>query len=112
MAPSCHLQRDWRLTWRPLGFIDGDGSICVRTDKSIILSIEIDESWLSILKQFQCLLSKLDINTTANAVLYTRKDTLQTFARWQTSSKVSIKKLKLFAIKQNLPILNRKWDKL
>ncbi len=94
-----------------IGFIDGDGSICFRKDNSIITSIEIDESWIEVLNLFKKMLVRLDINQKANVILYTRKDTNQSFARWQTANKQTHKKLKEFAINNNLPIMKRKWYK-
>lgn len=93
-----------------IGFIDGDGSISGKNYP--ILSLELDKSWLNILEQFEQLMKKLNFNDTCRALLYTRKDTNQTFCRWQTRSTKTIQQLKYFAVAVNLPIMKRKWDKI
>jgi len=92
-----------------IGFIDGDGSICFRKNGSIVVSNEIDKSWFSILKSFELLLPRLNIITSVRALLYTRYDTRQTFARWQTSSRPVFYQFRQFAVEHHLPIMHRKW---
>lgn len=93
-----------------IGFIDGDG--CISNQNNPMLSLEIDASWFTILQQFEQLLNKLNFNAEAKALLYTRKDTGQVLSRFQTRNKTTLKQLKYFAEKTNLPIMRRKWDNI
>lgn len=95
-----------------IGFIDGDGSISMRKDLHTILSIEIDQAWLPILQEFKILLDKFEFTNAANAVLYQRKDTGQTFARWQTTKATCLTSIKELALSNSLPIMERKWNKV
>lgn len=85
------------------GFIDGDGCIKYQTKrKAFCLTIKCHSSWLNILNQFGQIIGDYGhckINTSGYAVLNI------------TNTKI-LKKLKQDALLLNIPILNRKWDKI
>lgn len=84
-----------------IGFIDGDGRITNQTNrKDYILSIKCDKSWLNILKIFNVTIDDID-RTIVNSNGY---------AKFYVSNTTKLKELKLFAINNNLPIMDRKWD--
>lgn len=84
-----------------IGFIDGDGRISNQTNrKDFFLSVKCDKSWLNVLKIFNVEIDDVD-RTTVNSHGY---------AKFYVSNTAKLKKLKQFAINNNLPILNRKWD--
>lgn len=84
-----------------IGFIDGDGSIKnVWNRKDYNIQIKNHNSWLSILEYFSEVitgknLAKINSNGYASLII---------------SNNLSIIKLKKFALENNLPILDRKWD--
>ena len=84
-----------------IGFIDGDGRISNQANrKDFFLSIKCDKSWFNVLKIFNVEID--DVNRTIiNNYGY---------AKFCVSNTAKLKKLKQFAINNNLPILNRKWN--
>ena len=95
-----------------IGFIDGDGSICKRKDGSTVISIEISKNWEPVLNLFRDTLLAMGVPIKAAVRLYTRKDTGQTFCRWQVVHPQMHSLLKQAAIDTKLPILLRKWDNI
>ena len=84
-----------------IGFIDGDGRISNQVNrKDFFLSIKCDKSWLNVLKIFNVEIDDAD-RTIINNYGY---------AKFCVSNTSKLKKLKQFAINNNLPILNRKWN--
>lgn len=86
-----------------IGFIDGDGSIeNVHKRNDFSIRIKNDSSWLSILEMFSTKISGKNfakINGSGHAEV--------SFTKFS-----DIKKLKKFSTENNLPILERKWDKI
>ena len=87
-----------------IGFIDGDGCITNQTNrKDCKLTIKLHASWLPTLKLFiNCLHNRADlckINNYGYAVV-------------SVTNSIYIKQLKQFIITNELPVLNRKWDKI
>ena len=84
-----------------IGFIDGDGSIkkvYKRTDWDI--SIKCHSSWLSILELFSTFLLGKNLAKINN----------KGYAFLCLSNTIITKKMKKFAVENNLPIMQRKWD--
>lgn len=86
-----------------IGFIDGDGSIGnVYKRNDFNIRIKNDSSWLNILEMFSIKVSGENfakINKFGYAEI--------SFTKFS-----DIKRLKKFAMENNLPILERKWDKI
>ncbi len=91
-----------------IGFIDGDGTIQNRKKtKNKHLAIKCHSSWLDILNYFISRVAKLvGINLPLG---YIDK---RGYAQVYITNNIHIKYLKQKAIELNLPILNRKWDKI
>lgn len=92
-----------------IGFIDGDGSIITRTDRSThthYCSIMLHKSWLNNLSYISDIIKKYVSNH--NGVV---KITTRGYAQLRLNNKILIY-LYNFALTENLPILERKWDKL
>lgn len=86
------------------GFIDGDGNIQNPTNrKDFFLRIKNHSSWLHILQEF-------------NNYIYPEKDCCKInssgYAELIITNTVPLQKLKEKVVSLNLPILNRKWDKI
>lgn len=94
-----------------IGFIDGDGSISNRTNqygsKSTIISIQCGQEWINFLEMMKIFIvseidskfrGKVRTNCRGHAYFCITKPTVITY-------------LKNFAKLNNLPILERKWDK-
>lgn len=78
-----------------IGFIDGDGNITnLSNRKDFNIRIKTHHSWLEVLKYMY-------------GKAYLNKDN---YAIACISNTMTSKNLKRFALKNNLPILNRKWD--
>lgn len=85
-----------------IGLIDGDGCIFENNEiyKNITISILCHSAWASF---YSNLLTALNLNYKTSLGKYF-KISIHTFSE--------IQKIKEIAIKLNLPILNRKWDKI
>lgn len=80
-----------------IGFIDGDGSIQYQTGrKDVKISVKGHISWL---QNFKHMFGKAYVNNAGYSFV-------------TISNSVEVCALKSFAIENNLPILNRKWDKI
>lgn len=93
-----------------VGFIDGDGSIRIHTNRTDpIISIGMHSSWLDFLN---------DINNRLNTIFkYTQIKPAYIlsnsgYARYEIGCMRTIRSLKQFIIDHNLPILSRKWDRV
>lgn len=85
------------------GYVDGDGSIIKKTNrKDAKLCIQVHNSWLHILNEFNSIVSDKNfcyINSNGYAVMG-----IETFP--------IIRKLKEFLLTLNIPLLERKWDRI
>lgn len=91
-----------------IGFIDGDGYIGKQTLRNdSIISIKLHNSWINILQYFSDRLSIASNLKTTKAHINKNG---YAWVAW-TNSEV-VKYLKLQAIRLDLPILSRKWDKI
>jgi len=83
------------LTALTIGFIDGDGNITkLFNRKDFHIRVKVHKSWLNVLIY---MFGKSYINNAGYALSV-------------ISNTKEVKKWKSFALKYNLPILNRKWD--
>ena len=84
-----------------IGYIDGDGNIKKQYKrKDFQLSVKCHKSWIDILSLFSKTIdetNKAKINSCG-------------YAEFHVTKTSNLKKLKKFAIKNNLPILERKWN--
>lgn len=84
-----------------IGYIDGDGNIKKQYKrKDFQLTVKCHKSWLDILSLFSETIdetNKAKINSCG-------------YAEFHVTKTFNLKKLKKFAIKNNLPILERKWN--
>ena len=86
------------------GFLDGDGCIIKKTNRSDAkFGIQIHSSWLHILQEFNKIIFDnkcyCEINERGYAVLRSENFPI-------------LRKLKLEVLELNIPILKRKWDKI
>ena len=84
-----------------IGFIDGDGCIA-KKNKAFSLTVKCHSSWLDILQFFVKEIS-VESNAKINAAGY---------AYFSITNVLALQELKEKAIKLELPILERKWDKI
>ena len=100
--PNTILKFNIDLTYALLaGFIDGDGSIKNQFNrKDFYLTIKNHSSWISILKEFNNMISDKNL-TRLNSSGY---------ANLVISNTEDLKKLKIKILSLNIPILTRKWD--
>lgn len=86
------------------GFIDGDGSFS--NAKCVSLKIQCHKNWLN---NFIYIKNRLDniINNNIRVFIDEKK-----YASLTTSNQTFLSKLKKFMIKLNIPIMDRKWDKI
>lgn len=86
-----------------IGYIDGDGNIKKQFKRNDVqLSVKCHKSWYNILSLFSEVIdgiSKVKINSYGYAEFHVTKNS-------------NLKKLKNFAIENNLPILERKWNNI
>lgn len=90
-----------------IGFIDGDGSISYVNNKYTEIRIKIHKSWDLLLQSFVCRLYAMVDLTYPKGRYVLKKYYVSSIG----NSKV-IKLLKNKAIELNLPILQRKWEKI
>lgn len=81
-----------------IGFIDGDGSICKYSKrKDAFIRVKLHKTWLDTLNYIYPNKAKINKEGYAEACI---------------SGFIEVKKLKEFGIKNQLPILERKWNKI
>lgn len=91
-----------------IGFIDGDGSIQYQTNrKDCQLSIQIHNSWLETLNFFSLNLHSLIGIPYQKAIINSRG-----YAYLNISNSIVLKFIKRNALRLNLPIMERKWNKI
>lgn len=91
-----------------IGFIDGDGTIASRKGlQSKLIGIKCHSSWLEILNYFIIRLGEIVKIPLTSGYIDKRG-----YAQIYITNNVHVKFLKEKAIGYNLPILNRKWDKI
>lgn len=92
-----------------IGFIDGDGSIVKRgniNSSQAIISIQLHNSWNENLKYINTFLQRhFEIKTKSNVSVNCRGHCVLSLTKYKMLSEI-----KSFAIKNNLPIMTRKWD--
>lgn len=88
-----------------IGFIDGDGHI--KATKRTMCKIKIHSSWLHILNEFSDLVKNQFKLHTPNAYILKSG-----YANMDICEFEILKKLKQHAIKNNLPCLERKWNRI
>lgn len=87
-----------------IGYIDGDGCINKKVNTQYtIIRFRIHHSWITVLNSFR---TKFNFDCTKP---YIYKDG---YCQWTIGRHSIQKQLKQHAITYNLPILNRKWDKI
>lgn len=91
-----------------IGYIDGDGSILNRRkSKAKMISFQIHVSWHEWLLMIHNSLESY----LGYAVSAPKKDK-DGYCSWHISNTTTHQTLKRFALSNNLPILNRKWDRI
>lgn len=86
-----------------IGYIDGDGNIKKQYKrKDFQLSVKCHKSWFDILSLFSEIIDETN-KTKINSIGY---------AEFHVTKTSNLKKLKKFAIENNLPILERKWNNI
>jgi len=107
--PKKSFKLDSKLMSLYCGFIDGDGCIkkqYKRTDT--ILTIKLHKTWLKFLRQIEINLYKYFKIKQYNNIIRTKVNNAG-YASLHISDSRLLKKLKLFVIKNKLPVMNRKW---
>jgi hypothetical protein len=102
------IDKDKFLSWF-IGFIDADGCIQYQTGrKDFKISIHLHSSWLEIIKHINNRLNELFDYTKIK-----QPSILKTgFLRYDIACIRTIKDLKNFSISKNLPMMERKWNKV
>lgn len=100
------IKKDFYFICFLIGMIDGDGTFSKRDGKCNFIRLEMHFSWLQILQKIKNRLETVKIGNTAYGA------TKKGYAFLKIYKHNNLKALKLFAIKNNLPILERKWKSI
>jgi hypothetical protein len=92
-----------------IGFIDGDGCICDRKNSSgVDIRLALHSSWINNLTFINNFLNKLIKDVPSNSARITNRG----FSDLMISKQKIIIMMKNFIVKNNLPNMERKWDKI
>jgi hypothetical protein len=91
-----------------IGFVDGDGSICYQSGRTdAFLRIKVHSSWNVFLQKITDYIYKL-----TNTFPTKPKITVEGYSNINISNSITLKFIKSKVLELNLPIMNRKWDKI
>ncbi len=91
-----------------IGFIDGDGCISIGSSNNIRISIQNHSSWYNNLNFINNTIHALSNLSPSNKVNIDKRG----FASLYISDEYIVKNLMKFVETNNLPVLDRKWDKV
>jgi hypothetical protein len=99
------LSNDGKFLSFFIGFFDGDGCFDIRKTKVVAMKIECHVNWYPTLETIQKKLQNVGIQSTL-------KITSRGYSCLRIYKQETFKKLKTFIIQNNIPVMNRKWNKI